>query len=204
MSNLITDWQAFCEGRKAFDKSHFYTLFMDNLSDNDLDIIFSYLPNTAGLISRLKNALDKKRYIKLNLENRKKRLIELVYLDLQQKKTLLQEAGQDEIVSIIENAKYHFIENTDSALEYKINNDIHFELFDTVAFDISQNRISNEDKIYAIFEAFYGLVEMYEVVWYLGAPLVNTSINFDYYFELWAMGGDYALTKEGVIVTGLN
>lgn len=56
----IKDQIAFCEGEKEFDKSHFYTLFMKtdyegHVTEREYDQIFRYVPNSAELISRIKN-----------------------------------------------------------------------------------------------------------------------------------------------------
>ncbi len=45
MRQILKDWCNYCEGKKDFDKAHFYTLFLDDsekekLTPNDLNIIF--------------------------------------------------------------------------------------------------------------------------------------------------------------------
>jgi len=39
------------------------------------------------------------------------------------------------------------------------------------------------------------------MVWYLGSPLLKTKIDFDNYYNIWKLGGEYVITEDVILVS---
>lgn len=192
MKEIINDWCQFCEGIKAYDKSHFYTLFWEEeISTNDLYQIFKYFPNHNELIKIMTNYLHGNQEI-TNKSN--DFIMQLVQKDIQEK------------VSLSNNLKYiidypiEFIEDY-SFVSNKVGSDEYYEYYDEISDIISDKWILEDKKSFALYEAFYGLTKNYEIVWYLFSPLLKTPINYKYYFDISISGGIYTIYNKKILVS---
>lgn len=199
MSLDLNDWIDYNNGIKDFDKSHFYTLFMDNnngktIVDEELQIVFQNMPNSIKLAERLKEYYAVRR--QNNVINTEEFLKETVREDIEQKKIAI---NDKELLSIL-NKKIEFVKDYNKVEEAQLE-EWHSEFIMLISDYTIDLRISKDKRIYALFEAFYGLTHNYQLVWYLGSPLLNTEINFDNYLDIWSVGGEYAVTENGIIVS---
>ena len=57
MNNLVKDWCDYCEVNANFDQSHFSTLFIQDLNDQELNEVFKFFSSSKDLIERLKTVI---------------------------------------------------------------------------------------------------------------------------------------------------
>ncbi len=200
MEQLLKDWYDYCEGRKDFDTGDFYALFHDDISDGHIKAALSFFPHAEKLFERVKKVR------KVIFQNSKPidveagHLISLAQSDLQEKRKICEAEGATEVVTAIDNAKPRFVDASIDLISLK-SPGMHSEYRSILSEYLDDRWVSHEAKYYALFEAFYGLTNTYEIAWYLGALLIDTDINLDHYFDLWSAGGDYALTETELLVT---
>ena len=197
MNKIINDWINFCEDREKFDKSHFYTLFWEGITQNDLEYIFKYFPHSLELNSRTKEYLfgTKEKVTELVINEV---LIDLAIKDLNQKISIL--IDNPELVELIGHLKVEFIQDSNYVIQLK-NNSPFIDFFDAVNDNLSDNWILEDKKTFALYEAFYGLTKNYETVWYLFNPLFKIKINCEFYYKLSTLGGIYSFSDDKILVS---
>ena len=57
MNNLVKDWCDYREVNANFDQSHFSTLFIQDLNDQELNEVFKFFSSSKDLIERLKTVI---------------------------------------------------------------------------------------------------------------------------------------------------
>lgn len=200
MSLELEDWIDFNKGIKEFDKSHFYTLLMDNddgisITEDEINLVFSFFPNSHELSNRLKSYYSNVDFRK-SIHDLPKYLIQATTEDVKSKLKLF---ISDELKPFLEN-EIHFVESIEEITSSKLEDWQNEHYIDIISDHVYDCRISGE-KIIALFEAFFGLTRDYQLTWYLGSPLIKSEINFDNYYDIWKVGGDYAITNDRVIVS---
>lgn len=191
MKEIISDWCQFCEGKKEVDKSYFYTLFWEDINRDDLNEIFKYFPYSDKLFEIMSDYLFSNGSI-INQTNNE--LIKLVQKDILEKISLTDNLKhiRDYPIEYIEN--YNFVKD-------KIDSDEYYEYYDEIADIVADNWLLEDKKCFALYEAFYGLTKNYEIVWYLFSPLINTSINYKYYFDIITYRGIYTIYNKKILVS---
>ena len=199
MQIILQDWCDFCEGKKDSDKSDFLTLFHGDIGDNYLNKALRFFPNKAQLIERIKNVrsvyLDNSEQWEINVDF----FLSLALQDVSEKRKACEHLSEYELLDIVDKASPKFTSDPD-IFEKARYNDWNSEFLSQVSYYFDTCWIDDLDKYYALFEAFYGLTNSYEIQWYLGKPLMKTDVNPDHYYELWKRGGNYALTETELIV----
>ena len=202
MDEQLIDWIDFCEKRKTFDKSHFYTLFFEGEADNgrrseeELKTIFQYFPHANELLLRMNNFTSEEDY---QVTDYKDYIIENTSKDLAQKRIILEEEEEEELIKLIQKP-IKFVKDINEIIDNRINNWPDAELYSVVNdFFIEIKPV--DDLTNALGEAFYGFTHNYDLTRYLMSPLIDTELNLDYYFNIWKVGGDYSITENGVIVS---
>lgn len=196
MNNVISDWCAFCEGRKSFDKSHFHTLFWEDISLNDLRQIFKYFPNSEELFSLTHDYLFGTTDAISN--SVPKVLIDLAFKDILEKRKLIGEGFG--LTGANGNMTADFIEDFKHVEKLKTK-EPYLSFFDAINDKFLDSWILEDKKTFALHEAFYGLTKYYEMVWYLFKPLTNIKVDFKYYYELTKLRGVYAFLGDKLIVS---
>lgn len=102
-------------------------------------------------------------------------------------------------IEVLLNKPVKYVEDTEIILNAKLKKWQHEEYIDVIDDYVFDCLLSNEIKFHALFEAFYGLTNNFQLVWYLGSPLIHTDVNFDNYFDILKVGGEYAVTENGII-----
>lgn len=201
MDKQLIEWINFCEGKVDFDISHFYTLFFEGDADNgyrsdvELDAIFKYFRNSEDLKLRLRNTTQT-----IDLEEPDDMatfLIDSTFKDVQEKKKFIDD---EELLKFLAKP-VNYIDDIESVRKSQITDWQYEEYMALVGDTISELKYSTEKKVYALFEAFYGLTTDYNMVWYLGRPLLKTTVNLDHYFDLWRFGGRYCISSDGILVS---
>lgn len=199
MNKLFLDWIDFCENKKTFDKSHFYTLFWENIDVNTLKIITQYFPNSGDLFIRLNDYFfgDKYDLYKLLDKSIDQTLIELSIKDFNEKLNIILEENKQfeglKNLSPLITEDYEYVQKKKSDHPY-------IDFFDELEFKLTELWVSDEKKFYALYEAFYGLTKSYEMSWYLFKPLLNVEYNFKYYYNLTRIGGVYAIDTNNILI----
>lgn len=195
MNNIITDWCAFCEGRKSFDKSHFHVLFWEDISANELHEIFKYFPNSEILFELTHDYLFG---ITNPISNPSNVLIDLAFRDIQEKRKLISEDLGLDVIN--ENMMVEFVDDFQSVEKLKTK-EPYISFFDAINDKFLDSWILEDKKAFALHEAFYGLTKYYEMVWYLFKPLTNIKVSLKYYYELTKLRGVYAFRANKLIVS---
>ena len=198
MSEIINDWEQFCEGRKSYDKSHFYTLFWEGIILNDLETKFKYFPKSITLVERVSEYLFGKREDVLPESSVRDVLINLAVRDIEERKSIID--SDSSLFNSIQNLEIKFTEDYESVLSLKAKSpDIDF--FDAVNDVLSECWIIEDKKAFALYEAFYGLTKDYEMVWYLFSPLFKTNVDWSYYYRLTTLGGIYSIANKQLFIS---
>jgi hypothetical protein len=210
MNSLLDNWQDFCEGKKDFDVCHFYTLFHADptvLTEDQLKKIFCYFSHSDQLVDRMLSIYDVKfsnseeSALKSSGEVSNDKLISLAVDDLMQKRVICEKLGNVELCNIIDKAKPKYTSDINRVHDL-LQADVPMAWLNELVGDYMDSQVPNEKKVYALFEAFYGLTTDYDLVWYAGSPLINGGgICLDYYFNLWKAGGEYVLTHDELLIT---
>lgn len=198
MNQIVNDWEKFCEGRESFDKSHFYTLFWEGITRSDLDLIFKYFPKSHELVERTNDYLFGKREEVSNETTISEASIKLAIHDINEKKSII--GSNSHLLRVTQQFKVEFIEDFESISRLKTLPP-NIEFFDAINDVLSENWIIEDRKAFALHEAFYGLTNDYEMVWYLFSPLYKTNVDFSNYYKLTVLGGIYAITDNQILVS---
>lgn len=198
MNETIKDWILFCEGTKKFDSFYFHTLFWEDITPNNLISIFKYFPNSEELFNLTNDYLFGE-YQKSNVTT--KLLIDLAISDLEEKKKLI--SSDMKLMNLLSNLIVEFV--SDYKIVEKSQSEIFYSNFQSTISDILfDNWVSEDKKMYALYEAFYGLTKDYQIVWHLFSPLLKVNVDFENYIKLFCAGGIYSISDNKLIVAKRN
>ncbi len=196
----LDDWRDFCEGTKNFSAWHFSRIFMgifypslNEIEREHLKQVFSYVPNSS-------RALEKILRIDMPADDRSdQEIIDLVLSDMRQVRRI---TTAPDILAAIDLGICEVISDEEQfrrvCVSSELGSDYIQNLCDAIGDDIS--RKSNDKKTYALHEAFYGIATDLHLQHALTADLIGSEIECDNYFELYLIGVDYVLTKNGALV----
>lgn len=201
MTELKDDWVRFCEGTEDFDKSHFLTLFHEDHDDQTLAELFKYFSCTDQLVlnvKRFRKAWHHRRSQEVQLSDSD--ICEIAMKDLRAKSKAYHDFGEDDLADIVAHVT-PLITYSRSEFGAASNADWPNCEKQVVLGDYFDEKwLSTDAKTDALLEAFYGTANSYDLQWYLGSPLLDTSINFEHYLTLWEAGFDTALTKDHLLI----
>lgn len=202
MEALIKGWERFCKGEMAFDKSHFLTLLHgDALDRSALESVLQYFPFKEKLLANCERFFKarQQRYGKSILLSEEEACA-IAMKDLAEKSKALEAFEERELLEIVKQVKPVVIDSVED-----------FELaayaewpnceMQIIVGDYCDDKIQNRDqKTDALFEAFFGADNSYDIQWFLGSPLIDASLSFEYYLLLWEAGYDVALTEQKLLI----
>ena len=192
---IIRQWCEFCELQRDYDKSHFYTLFWEGVSEKKLKTIFQYFPNSDELFTVMSDYLFGSKDSSLDSPAT---LVDLARRDVTEKKCLIHD--NIALIRVIDNAEIEFTSDS-KIVELSKSQSPYVDFCDSVNDKILDNWIIEDKKAFALYEAFYGLTKYYELVWYLFQPLINTTTTFEYYYKLSKYRGIYSFVDNKLIVS---
>ena len=199
MDSIFQDWVDFCEGKADFEKCDFLTLFHEDFDEQDLNAALSYFPNSGQIAQRIHAVRAVYPVNRTTWIVDPEMALQIALDDLSERRKAVERWQEDELVSVIEKAKPRFVSDEilfREAFLSKWNSKLVIQVGDYA----DECWLDNTRQYNALFEAFYGMTNSYEIQWYLGQPLMKTDVNFSRYFDLWKAGGDYALTEDELIV----
>jgi hypothetical protein len=205
---LIKDWTKFCTGKENFDKSHFATLFSQDLDDEKLKEIFSFFPSMQSMVERLKKlksagSLERGPYFLPKTVAMPKDLIELVKLDVKNQLLLCGELGNEELCEKIMHAKVEFVDDKHAIEKFRNQNSLSEQVFELIGDYIGEVSVT-DTRIDALEEALYGLAANYYLAWYIMAPVLKLSIDFESYFNVWRNGGIYVIVEGHILISSIK
>lgn len=207
MASLLRDWCDFCEGVAEFDKSHFLALFKEHSSADELHKIFRYFPCADELQKRaetvfMSGTLEGSAYL-LPLADERRSVEDLISKAnswLKEQCLFCKNIGDDELYDISHNAVVEY--TTRNVVDAALNSDSPTVwIFELIGDKARATRCMDGGKVYALFEALYGIAADYYLAWYIAAPLMSVDINFECYFEFWRQGGVGALCNNKLLVS---
>ncbi|TGV01082.1 hypothetical protein [Flavivirga rizhaonensis] len=201
MKKIIDDWLIYFDNPKKIDKSHFFTLFSEGLSDSEIKVVLEKFPNSDLLFENLENVKS----IATNkdiLNSSKEELIELVKKDIKEKIKACQLIGENQFVEQLKKLKYYFIEDNNEFDSMVLDNEnyIFSNFISNVSFFVDSKRKYKYEAFYGLEEAIYCYTNDYQLTWHIMSPLISDDINFNYYYDFINRGGDYVIYKEGIYV----
>lgn len=192
MRQIVNDWGSFCEGKKSFEDSYFYTLFMDELSNDEIEYIYKYFPNSERLVNRMRQYLFDES-LAVNENEKKQVLGRLIELDFEDRKPIL------ELLPSFSNfnSSPRFVYTED--VEYVSNlvlEDVWIQDFQDFLRD---QIIIDDDKVWELKSALYGLTYDFDYQLFLFQPLLNTNYTMENIFKFKKLGGVYAITDNEIV-----
>jgi len=187
----VRDWELFCKGEKSFDDGHFYSLLMET-SNDDLERIFQFFPNSERILLKTKNYLLKRHIQSDNSDRSPEQFDVLIKLDFEEKKPIFRD--HNEFSGLLNKWKFVYVENYDEVVEMIGDDELTQEFFDS----IFSYKLNSSDAIYVIDDALYGLTTDFDYRLYLFEPLTSLDYTGEYMFQFKNLGGVYAL-KDDVV-----
>ncbi|QDU94843.1 hypothetical protein [Lignipirellula cremea] len=196
---LIRDWCDYCEGKCDVEVSHFDTLFMSELGPDELKVVCSYFPNHLELISNISTLWHGD--IQLTQQKQRDRIAELAAFDIAEKKPIIQKEGETELLRVIQQAKYTFVD-WDDFVSVRESDRTVGAFIEAVGDHVLYELLPRDRKTLALFSALYYFGNSLELRWSLISPLFNErKYRFRSFLDLWTIGGRYAVTSNGVILS---
>lgn len=199
MNNLLSDWIGFCEGSLDFDRSHFYPLFTPPLGESEARLVFGCLPQHEALLHRYLAFVDAIKNKALPQVGDEARISESMRSYVNQLRNACIAVGDTQLAQLLADASIRF-ENDSMAFEAARQSDDHLWLLDTISDYCLASRTLKTSVGYAIFEAFYGAANDFDIQWFLGKPLMDVGVDFWDYLELWKLSVSYAFCDGEILV----
>ncbi len=191
MNQIVNDWLKYCEGSEAFEDDYFYTLFMDEISVEEIEAIYKTFPNSEKLIKRMKQYLFGKNP-KVNDSDKVFMLENLIKLDFEERMPILELLPN--FSTLKTNLKFIYEENVE-VVNKLVLNDVWIQDFHD--FMIRQ-MIIEDKKAFELYNALYGKTFDFDYQQYLFQPLFNTEYKMEYLFQFKKLGGVYAITESAL------
>ncbi len=197
-AQLIEQWLNFCSGDKAIDKGDFYTIFFEDITDEELNKILSPFEFSSDLKDRILSVKQRKT-LSLPIEKRSEHVLKYINDDVNVKKNICTNNCDGELNDILRNTKITFVDevefdqvkNSEGAWPNE-------EVMDIIGDFLRDEIVDYSEKVSVLTEAFYGLTTDYNLVWYLMTPFYGESFKNSSYFKLWCFGVEYVITDTGV------
>ena len=195
----LNDWRDFCEGTKPYPPEHFSRLFMEMFLDppserdrNNLRTVFSYVPNSSRTLEKMLR-LDSRADDKSDQET-----TDLVIRDLREMRRIV---ADPQILACIDLGVSEIVAD-DTRFQQARESLLNRKFVQAIAdyFIEEMFRQPHNEKIIALSGAFYGLASDLHLQYALTADLLDSDVSCDNYFELYLIGVNYALDKNGALV----
>jgi len=192
MKQIVNDWKKFCNGVETFEDDYFYTLFMDEISIEEIEAIYETFPNSEKLVSRMKRYLFDEISIVDEIDEIQK-LEKLIKLDFEERKPILEQIPC--FLNFNSNPKFSYVENVED-LYNLVGDDILIQDFQ----DYMRNIIMiDDDKVWELKSALYGKTYDFDYQLFLFQPLLKTDYSMEYLYQFKKLVGVYAITEDSVV-----
>jgi hypothetical protein len=187
MKNIVKDWVAFCEGTKKFEDGHFYSIFLEELSEEEIKTILDFFLNSDLLIQNYKHF---KAFIPTTPSTAELEL--LIKSDFHQKRKVLQN---------IETFKsFPFNPNFVFTSDFEFVNQLILDDTWTQTFHdyIDFQTILDDEKTFVLYDSLYALTSDFDMRLFIFSPLLKPNYNFEYIFKFKKLNGVYAISNDNV------
>jgi hypothetical protein len=191
MKQIVIDWMNFCEGNDIFEDCHFYTLLMEGISNEEIEAIYKYFPNSKELKRRIKEYLFYE-ISQVQKNNKIQTLERLIKLDFEERKSILNHLPS--FLNFNSNPQFIYNENID-VISDLIHDDIWTQDFQDYLYS---KWLIVDKKCYELNNAFYGLTYDFDYQFYLFQPLLKTEYKMEYLFQFKKLGGVYVISENAV------
>jgi len=190
MNQMINEWSDFCEGRAVFEDCYFYTLFMENISSEEIRSIYKYFPNSEQLIEKMENFLFGAKPNIENFETKKNELERLIKLDFEDRKPILQQL--DVFSKFNSNPTFQFTFDIES-ISTLILDDVWSQSFHDF---LRTQKVISDKKVYELYNALYGITYDFDYQLFLFEPLLKTNYTVESLFQFKRLGGLYVISDN--------
>ena len=189
MNKLVEGWKMFCENNASFEDGYFYTLLTENLTQEEIDIIFFTFPYQEKLKYNLKQFKNHSSLGKNNLES--------LVLDFEEKSKIIDKYQLNYSVKTLKLEKVND--------ENQINNYILDDVFSQMFHDfLRSKKISTDRKYFELYNAFYCISQDFDLSMYLFSPLLDLEYDLYNLFKFKINGGKYAVINDKLYYWTLN
>lgn len=192
MRQIINDWIEFCENDKPFEESYFYTIFMENISKEEIEIVYRSFPNSDQLTDRMNKFLFEED-VQIPNNEKQKILGELIQFDFLERETILKSLPAFSKFNM--NHKFVYYEDRDVVNDL-ILDDVWIQDFHDYIF--GQMSITDK-KAYELLDALYGISNDFDYQLFLFLPLLKTEYSMKHLYKFRKAGGIYAITETEVV-----
>ena len=198
-ATLIKDWREYCDGNLDVEVSHFNTLFMSELGPSELKEVLSPFANRSELIDNI--SMLWREGVQVSDQERRERVIDLAVSDIAEKTPIIEKEGEDRLLSILNEAKFKFVDMKRFAATFR--GDATAGLFIEVIGDrVLYELLPRDRNVIALFSVLYHFGNSLELRWSLISPLFKDSAyRFRSFLNMWSLGGRYAVTENGILVS---
>jgi hypothetical protein len=192
MNQLLSEWTTFCKDNTVFEDSHFYTLFMEDITSEEIKEVYKYFPNSERLIERMERFLFEAKPEIKDFELKKIELEKLIKLDFEERKPILEKI--DLFTSFNSHPNFVFTSDFES-ISRLILDDVWSQSFHDF---MRMQKLITDKKVYELNNALYGITYDFDYQLFLFEPLLKTNYSVKYLFEFKRLGGVYAITANGI------
>lgn len=207
MANILDEWHEYCIGKSEADPSHFLGLFKSGLSSQELSLVLKHFPAAAEIQARVTRVLEagtlgNHLYVLPRERGSDEEVVSAASAWLQAQAQFCKEVGNDELYQIATRAKVVSVSREE--LHHALLGDVpNSWLGELIGDEVRDAYTITSPSIYGLSEALYGIAADYYLAWYMLQPLIELSLDFSIYFDLWYLGGQSVLTEEELLVARL-
>ncbi|TCI93042.1 hypothetical protein [Tenacibaculum sp. M341] len=194
MREIVKSWLDYCQKDDEIIRGEFDTLFMDNITDEEVRAIFKPFVSSKKLSKRMIRYLKDYRNDGIVDTTIDKRgfMEKLLRLDFEERKPDVENINL--FSKVIFPTKYKF--NPDfEEVEEDMMGDVFSQKFNN---HFRRSKVNEKPKIYPLYQAISCISSYYSFTQYLFQPLVNMNYTASHIYEFLMRGGTYAVIEDTV------
>ncbi|MBA6156010.1 hypothetical protein H3Z83_05690 [Tenacibaculum sp. S7007] len=194
MKTIIKDWLEFCEVDRITRRGLYNTLFMDNISEKEVNTIFEPFKNKKELSFRMNRYLNdwRKGGIIDNTDNKNIQMRDFLKSDFEERKVDIENVSF--FNDIVFPTNYEYNDSYDEVHKMVMSDEFSQEFNDY----FREKKINENPKTYELYRAISYISKHYSYTQYLFQPLVNMNYTANHIYEFLIRGGVYAVIDDTV------
>lgn len=189
MKQIVEEWCLFCEGSKNFEDGYFFTLFMEELSIEEIEKVFSFFPNSEKLLSKM--LLFRETESNITLSNNE--LLKLLKKDFEERSIIFKEIPI--FANLLRNPQFEYNENLEQVKSLIWDDIWSQEFYDHVG----SFKIDKSPKVYELHNAMYGATYDFDMTLFLFEPLLKIDYSGQSLLKFKKCGGIYAIADNKIV-----
>lgn len=204
MSDLLEEWERYCQGDLDTDDSSFLGLFKSGLTGQEMKRALRYFPASDQIEERLRRVFDAG-YLGEYAYLQRPRMGDIIKTSqlarswLGEQANFCRDLGEDELEHLASTAPITFV----GAAEFeriRLQDNPGGLIDDYMANEVFMPLAGAPRTTFALIEAAYGIAADSCLAWYIAQPLLKMDIDFSKYFDFWSSGGTGVLTDSAFLV----